>query len=119
MVQRSNAAPEEFDTGKPDHFALLLPPVGRLLCVWQALLYIRDARQEDRLVLVPGISAENIFVPVVRGRAVLHDVGARVQLSSESSRPHASDFSIEVAREHWFGDAHKNVRRVKDDMVIK
>src|SRR5580704_8073856 len=39
-------------------------PVGRLSCVWQALLDIRDARQEDGLVLVPRISAENIFVPV-------------------------------------------------------
>ena len=56
-------------------------PVGRLSCVWQALLDIRDARQEDGLVLVPRISAENIFVPVVRGRTVLHDVGGCLQLS--------------------------------------
>ena len=84
-MQRSNAAPEGFDTGKPDHFALLLPPVGRLSCVWQALLDIRDARQEDGLVLVPRISAENIFVPVVGGRAVFHDVGGCLQLSWEFS----------------------------------
>ena len=60
-------------------------PVGRLSCVWQALLDIRDARQEDGLVLVPRISAENIFVPVVRGRTVFHDVGGCLQLSWEFS----------------------------------
>src|SRR5215467_12276939 len=67
---------------------------GRLSGVWQALLDIRDARQENRLVLVPRVSAENIFVPVVRGRAVLHDVGGCLHLSWEFSCPYASDFPI-------------------------
>jgi hypothetical protein len=55
-------------------------PVGRQSGVWQALLDIRDARQEHRLVSVPRISAENIFVPVVRGRAELHDIGGRLDI---------------------------------------
>jgi hypothetical protein len=62
----------------------LQPGIDRPSCVWQALLDIWNARQKDCIVLVPRIGAENIFVPMVRGRAMLHDVGGCLQLSWES-----------------------------------
>jgi hypothetical protein len=49
--------------------------IVRPSCVWQALFDIRNARQEHGVVLVAGVGAKNVFVPVVQGWAVLHDVG--------------------------------------------
>ena len=57
--------------------------IHRPSCVWQALLDIRNARQEHCFVLVPRIGAKNIFVPMVRGRTMLHDVGGCPQFSWE------------------------------------
>src|ERR1700730_272555 len=87
--------------------------------VWQALLDIRDACQEHCIVSVPRIGAKNIFVPMICGRAMLHDVGSCLQLSWEHSRSHASNFSGKVIREHPFGDIDKDVGCVEDDMVIE
>ena len=88
-------------------------------CVWQALFDIRNARQEHGVVLVAGVGAKNVFVPVVQGWAVLHDVGGCLQFCWEGPRSQAANLSGKIIGEHALGDVDKNVGRVEDDMIIK
>jgi hypothetical protein len=81
-----------------------LHDVGRLLSVRQALFDIGYARQEHGIVLVSGVSAKDVLIPVIGRWAMLHDEGRCIHLSRQHSGAETASLAIQVRLEFSLAD---------------
>ena len=80
-------------------------------CVGQARLYVRDAGQEDRIVLVSTVGTEDVFVPVVHISTVLHQIGIKVLNTRKPPALHAGQFPADVVDHCLFRHIDQHIGR--------
>lgn len=82
----------------------------------KGLLSVRDADQKDRLMPITRIRAEDVCVPVVGLRTVLHQMTVRIIGPGRLLRHHLREPALRIVDEGAFGPVPYDIGRVDHNM---
>ncbi len=79
---------------------------------------IRDAGQENCLVLIAGIGAQDVLVPIVGFGAIFQQMAVTIARLQRFLRLHPREFPLQIVDKGLLGIGLDDVRSNADDMVV-